>query len=96
MHNDPNETQIARINALGREVIVVPDNDKPGCVLIDKAIAAGWSVSLPEWGDDVKDVADAVKKYGRIYTLFTILQYREHNQIKITMLKKKIENGATE
>jgi hypothetical protein len=35
-----------------------------------------------------------VKKYGRIYTIFTILQYREHNQIKITMLKKKIENGA--
>ena len=96
MHNDPNETQIARLNALGREVIVVPDNDRAGCVLIDKAIQQGWSVSLPDWGDDVKDVADAVKKYGRIYTLFTILEYREHNQIKITMLKKKIENGATE
>ena len=96
MHNDPNETQIARINALGKEVVVVPDNDKPGCVLIDRAIEAGWSVSLPDWGNDVKDVADAVKKYGRIYTLFTILQYREHNQIKITMLKKKIEHGASE
>ena len=96
MHNDPNETQIARINALGREVIVVPDNDKAGCVLIEKAIEQGWSVSLPDWGPDVKDVADAVKKYGRLYTLFTILRYREHNQIKITMLKKKIENGATE
>lgn len=94
MHNDPNETQTMRINALGREVIVVPDNDKPGCVLIEKAIEAGWSVSLPDWGSDVKDVADAVKKYGRIYVLSTILQYREHNQIKITMLKKKIENGA--
>jgi hypothetical protein len=49
-------------------------------------------VSLPEWGDDVKDVADAVKKYGRIYTLFTILQYRETNEIKIKLLKKKLEN----
>jgi hypothetical protein len=94
MHNEPNESQIMRLNALGREVIVVPDNDKPGCVLIEKAIEAGWSVSLPDWGSDVKDVADAVKKYGRIYTLSTILQYREHNQIKITMLKKKIENGT--
>lgn len=94
MHNEPNDTQIARINALGREVIVVPDNDKPGCVLIEKAIEQGWSVSLPDWGNDVKDVADAVKKFGRIYTLATILQYREHSQIKITMLKKKIENGA--
>jgi hypothetical protein len=96
MHNEPNDTQIARINNLGREVIVVPDNDRAGCVLIQKAIEQGWSVSLPDWGNDIKDVADAVKKYGRIYTLFTILQYREHNQIKITMLKKKIENGATE
>jgi hypothetical protein len=94
MHNEPNEAQIMRLNQLGKEVIVVPDNDRPGTVLIEKAIEAGWSVSLPEWGDDVKDVADAVKKYGRIYTLFTILQYREHNQIKITMLKKKILNGA--
>ncbi len=94
MHNEPNETQIARINALSREVIVVPDNDKPGTKMIEIAVEQGWSVSLPDWGSDIKDVADAVKKYGRIYTLATILYYREHNQIKITMLKKKIENGA--
>jgi hypothetical protein len=96
MHNEPNETQIARINNLGCEVIIVPDNDRAGAKLISIAIEQGWSVSLPDWGNDIKDVADAVKKYGRIYTLFTILQYREHNQIKITMLKKKIENGSTE
>jgi hypothetical protein len=91
MHNEPNETQIARINALAREVIVVPDNDQAGTKMIKTAIDQKWSVSLPDWGDDVKDVADAVKKYGRIYTLFTILKYREHNQIKITMLEKKIK-----
>jgi hypothetical protein len=95
MHNDPNETQIARINALGREVIIVPDNDPAGAKLISAAINNNWSVSLPDWGNDVKDVADAVKKYGRIYTLFTILQYREHGQIKLTMIKKKI-HGTTE
>jgi hypothetical protein len=94
MHNEPNEVQILRLNSLGREVIVVPDNDRPGTKMIETAIEQGWSVSLPDWGPDVKDVADAVKKYGRIYTLATILEYREHNQIKITMLKKKIENGA--
>jgi hypothetical protein len=94
MHNEPSETQIMRLNALGREVIVVPDNDKAGAVMIKTAIDQKWSVSLPDWGDDVKDVADAVKKFGRIYTIFTILQYREHNQIKITMMKKRIENGA--
>lgn len=96
MHNDPNETQIARLNALGREVIIVPDNDHAGAKLISTAVNQNWSVSLPEWGDDVKDVADAVKKYGRIYTLFTILKYRENGPIKLKMIKKRIENGATE
>jgi hypothetical protein len=91
-HNDPNEAQIARINGLGKEVIVVPDQDKPGANMIKTALEQGWTVSLPEWGDDVKDCADAVKKYGRIYTLFTILQYREANEIKIKLLKKKLEN----
>ena len=91
-HNDPNETQIMRLNALGKEVIVVPDRDKPGAQLLKSAIANGWSASLPPWGDDIKDVADAVKKYGRLYTLTAILHYRDTNQIKIQLLKKKLEN----
>ena len=91
MHNEPNETQCARINALGKQVIVVPDRDKAGLKLIQAAIKHNWAVSLPPW-NDVKDVADAVAKYGRIYTLFTILHYREANEIKIQLLKKKLES----
>lgn len=91
MHNEPNETQCARINALGKQVIVVPDRDKAGIKLIQAALTHGWAVSLPPW-NDVKDVADAVAKYGRIYTLFTILHYRELNEIKIQLLKKKLES----
>lgn len=94
LSNELNEMQIARINSLGKEIIVVPDNDKSGIKLITTALDQGWSVSLPEWGDDVKDVADAVKKYGRVYTLYTILKYRERSPIKITMLKKRIEKNA--
>ena len=92
-HNEPNETQCSRINALGREVIVVPDRDRPGAKLLKAALDNGWSASMPPWGDGIKDVADAVKKYGRLYTLATILHYRESNQIKIQLLKKKLENG---
>lgn len=94
MSNELNETQIARIVAQNKEVIIVPDNDIPGSKLLNTAIAQGWSASLPEWGDDVNDVADAVKKYGRVYTLFTILKYRERGEIKLTMLRKKIEKYA--
>ena len=92
MTNEPNEAQCARLNALGKEIIVVPDRDKPGAKLVKAALDNGWSVSLPPWEDDIKDIADAVKKYGRIYTLFTILHYRETNKIKIELLKKKLEH----
>ena len=91
MTNDPNETQCARLNALGKQIIVVPDRDRPGAKLIKAALDNGWAVSLPPWEDDVKDVADAVKRYGRLYTLTTILHYQETNKIKIQLLQKKLE-----
>ena len=92
MTNEPNDTQVARINALGREVICVPDRDRPGSKMLKHAIKNEWSVSLPPWGDDLKDVADAVKKYGRLYVLATILHYRVSGEIKINLIKKKLEN----
>lgn len=92
MHNEPNETQASRINSFGKEVIVVPDRDRPGAKLITAALEYGWQVSMPPWNSNIKDVADAVKAYGRLYTLFSILQYKEDNKIKIQLLKKKLEN----
>lgn len=92
LHNDPNEIQCSRINSLGKEIIVVPDKDRPGAKMIDAALEHNWSVSMPPWESDIKDVADAVKRYGRIYTLFTILHYRETNKIKIQLMKKKLES----
>lgn len=94
MTNELNDTQIARIKMLGKEVILVPDHDKPGSKMIKAALDNGWSVSVPPWGEGIKDVADAVKKYGRLYTLATILHYRETNEIKIQLLKKKLESNG--
>jgi hypothetical protein len=91
MTNEPNEVQVARINSLGKEVIVVPDRDRPGAKMLKHAIKNNWHASAPPWGDDVKDVADAVKKYGRLYVLATILHYRVQGEIKINLLKKKLE-----
>ena len=91
MTNEPNDAQVLRINALAREVIVVPDRDRPGAKMLKHAIKHNWSVSLPPWGDDVKDIAEAVCKYGRIYVLTTILHYRVSGEIKINLLKKKLE-----
>lgn len=91
MHNEPNQTQIQRINSLGKEVIVVPDRDRAGAKLLNSAIENNWSVSLPPWDNFVKDVADAVKHYGRLYVLYTILHYKENSKIKIELTKKKLE-----
>jgi hypothetical protein len=92
MTNEPNDAQVMRLNALGREVICVPDRDRPGAKMLKHAIKNNWSTSLPPWGDDIKDIADAVKKYGRIYVLTTILHYRVSGEIKINLLKKKLES----
>jgi hypothetical protein len=91
MTNEPNDAQIARLTALNKEIIVVPDRDRPGAKMLKSAITNEWSASLPPWGDDVKDVADAVKKYGRLYVLATILHYKVSGEIKINLMKKKLE-----
>jgi hypothetical protein len=91
MTNEPNDAQIARLTALNKEIIVVPDRDRPGAKMLKSAMTNGWSASLPPWGDDVKDVADAVKKYGRLYVLSTILHYKVSGEIKINLMKKKLE-----
>lgn len=91
MTNEPNEAQVTRLNMLGKKIIVVPDRDKAGSKMLNSVINNEWGMSLPEWGNDVKDVADAVKKYGRVYTIATILNARETNKIKIELVKKKLE-----
>lgn len=91
MTNEPSETQIHRINNLGKEVICVPDRDRAGAKMLTAAISQNWSVSSPPWEQDIKDIADAVKRYGRLYTLVTIMHYKIRGEIKIQLLKKKLE-----
>lgn len=83
------DSQRALINRLQRQVIVLPDRDQAGHRLIEQALELGWSVSFPEWGDGVKDVNDAVKKFGRLYTLWSIVHHCESNALKIQLRMKK-------
>jgi DNA primase len=90
LHAEINDAQARLIRSLGREVTVVPDQDAAGMKLVDRAVELGWSVSMPEWGDDVKDVNDAVIKYGRLGALLIIMQARETSRIKIELRKKQL------
>jgi hypothetical protein len=90
LHAEINDAQVRLIRSLGREVIVVPDQDEAGMKLVDRAVELGWAVSMPDWPADVKDVNDAVICWGRLATLITILQCRETSRIKIELRKKQL------
>ncbi len=83
------DQQALAINALNKKVILVPDRDDNGHKLMEQAIELGWSVSMPDWSDDVKDVNDAVIKYGRMYTLHTLVSSTEDSELKIKLRSKK-------
>jgi hypothetical protein len=90
MHNTISDAQARLIRSLDRQIIVVPDMDQAGLELIDRAVELGWSVSMPDWPADVKDVNDAVIRFGRLATLITILQSRESSKIKIELKRKQL------
>lgn len=99
--NEPSETQADIIEELGRDVIVVPDFDRhidkkgrevwPGELLVNKAIEYGWGVAFPVWREDpeCKDVADAVKKYGKLFVIKSIIDSVERNPVKIRLRCKQ-------
>ena len=90
LHAEINDAQARLIRSLGREITVVPDQDNAGLELIDRAVELNWAVSIPNWSAEVKDVNDAVKKYGKLGTLITIMQARETSRIKIELRKKQL------
>ena len=90
--NECHEIQADIIDSLGREVIVVPDADKAGAKLVDKALEYGWSVSFPVWQETHKDVASAVEAFGKLFVIKSILAAKQSNRLKIELRKKKIYN----
>lgn len=88
MSNEISPQQRYLISRLQREVIVVPDRDPAGQKLIEQAITYRWTVSFPDWDEEIKDINDAVIKYGKIYTLWSILKNRESNALKIKLRNK--------
>ena len=90
LHAEINDAQVRLIRSLGRDVVVVPDQDEAGMKLVDRAVELGWAVSMPEWPEGVKDVNDAVIRWGRLATLVTIMQAKETSKIKIELRKKQL------
>ena len=90
LHAEINDAQVRLIRSLDREVTVVPDQDEAGMRLVDRALELGWAVSIPNWPTDVKDVNDAVRRYGQVATLLSIFEARNTRRIKIEMARRSL------
>lgn len=89
--NDIADQQSRIINSLGAEVIVIPDQDQAGLELFDRASELNWSVAMPNWGNDVKDVAEAVLKYGKLFVIVDAIKTAQKGAVRINLAKKQQE-----
>jgi hypothetical protein len=83
------EQQNMLLHQIGKEIVLVPDRDHEGPRTVEQAIEYGWSVSMPDWPDDVKDINDAVVKLGKLATMWLIVSAKEKNSLKIQLRAKK-------
>ena len=89
--NEISQQQAHIINQLGKEVIVIPDQDQAGVMLIKQAIDYDWSVAFPNWSEDIKDCADAVKKYGKLFVIVDAIKTAQRGEIKISVARNNLE-----
>ena len=83
------DQQAMLLNRLQKQIIVVPDRDKAGKKLVERAIELGYSVSMPDWADDINDIGDSVQRNGRLYTLHSIAISADDSPLKIRLRAKK-------
>jgi hypothetical protein len=90
MHSTISDEQAELLKRLQRRIIYVPDRDKTGLAVCDRALELGYNVSIPSWKEGIKDVNDAVKTYGKLPTLMSILQSATSSKIIVEMKRKKL------
>jgi hypothetical protein len=89
--NEIADQQSRIINSLGSEVIVIPDQDRAGLQLFSQAAELNWSIAVPNWEDDVKDVAEAVQRYGALFVVVDAINTAHRGPIKIAIARQKLE-----
>jgi len=92
--NEVSEQQARIINSMGKKVIVIPDQDKAGTVLMEQASALGWAVAFPSWEPHIKDCAQAVKEYGKLFVIVDAIKTATTNLGKIEIEKIRLLNKS--
>ena len=91
MTNSISETHQYFLECLPTTKVFVPDHDSAGMQAVDHALELGYKISIPDWPPEVKDVADAVARWGKAATLASILQAATDNKIKIRISRLKYD-----
>ena len=86
------------LNTCGHQIIVLADRDSSGQRMIDHALANNWMVSFPRlkdghgfqnwWEPDCKDAAEASKRYGKLYTMRSVMASATAQKIEIGVKRK--------
>ena len=70
----------------GKNVVMLPD--KKGNNFIDQFHQYKWGISFPDWGDDCKDLNDAVIKYGVMVVARMIKEATVYDKFKANVMYK--------
>lgn len=68
--NELTEPQVAWLNRSRRDKVYIPDRGASSAEIARKALDLGWKIGFPVEPDsskNIKDVSDAIVKYGQIY-----------------------------
>ena len=84
------DDQIRWLNQCGKTIVVVPDRVDQGGTLVDVAIKEGWHVSFPRWDAGIKDGADACKTYGKLYTIWSIIDAKAVDKLEINVRRQRL------
>lgn len=78
--NSPTVKQVNLLKLCGREPIMIPDMVQGEANrYLSIAEENNWYVSVPDWAGRLKDVGEAVQKYGLLWTIETITTAKTKN-----------------
>lgn len=92
LKNNLTQRQLNLLNRYDKRIIMIPDRNRAGQRLLNHALDQGWEVSIPDW-DRIDDVAAATKKYGKLYTIYSIMKHTTKDPVKIQTRFNIVKNG---
>ena len=93
--NEISKAHIQWLNRSPRKKVYVPDRFGDGHRSAEKALDLGWSISTPDVGQSVKDMSDAVHKYGKMYVMKSLVDNTADGFIARTNLGIYCEQNAS-